>query len=79
MTLPTVPLGTTGMDITRVGLGAWAVGDLTNEPDLSLLTGADTVVHTVARTHVMADSAADPLAAYRRVNVDASRWRVCWP
>jgi aryl-alcohol dehydrogenase-like predicted oxidoreductase len=26
MTLPTVPFGTTGMDITRVGFGAWAVG-----------------------------------------------------
>ena len=26
MTLPTAPLGTTGMDITRVGFGAWAVG-----------------------------------------------------
>ncbi|MGH7734431.1 MAG: aldo/keto reductase, partial [Gemmatimonadales bacterium] len=24
--LPTRPLGTTGMDITRVGLGAWAIG-----------------------------------------------------
>lgn len=24
--LPTAPLGTTGMDITRVGLGAWAIG-----------------------------------------------------
>ena len=26
MTLETAPLGTTGMDITRVGFGAWAVG-----------------------------------------------------
>src|SRR3954466_7914375 len=26
MTLPTVPFGTTGMEITRVGFGAWAVG-----------------------------------------------------
>jgi aryl-alcohol dehydrogenase-like predicted oxidoreductase len=26
MSLPTAPLGTTGMDITRVGFGAWAVG-----------------------------------------------------
>ena len=25
-TLPTTPLGTTGMDITRVGFGAWAIG-----------------------------------------------------
>jgi aryl-alcohol dehydrogenase-like predicted oxidoreductase len=26
MKLPTVPLGTTGMNVTRVGFGAWAVG-----------------------------------------------------
>jgi aryl-alcohol dehydrogenase-like predicted oxidoreductase len=26
MTLPTAPLGSTGMDITRVGFGAWALG-----------------------------------------------------
>ncbi|MEA2615199.1 MAG: hypothetical protein QOE72_982 [Chloroflexota bacterium] len=26
MTLPTRPLGTSGMDITRVGFGAWAIG-----------------------------------------------------
>lgn len=26
MTLPTQPLGTTGMEITRVGFGAWAIG-----------------------------------------------------
>lgn len=26
MTVPTRPLGTTGMDITRVGFGAWAIG-----------------------------------------------------
>lgn len=25
-TLPTLPLGTTGMDVTRVGFGAWAIG-----------------------------------------------------
>jgi aryl-alcohol dehydrogenase-like predicted oxidoreductase len=26
VTLPTAPLGTTGMDLTRVGFGAWAIG-----------------------------------------------------
>lgn len=26
MSLPTAPLGTTGMDLTRVGFGAWAIG-----------------------------------------------------
>ncbi len=31
MTLPTTPFGTTGMDITRVGFGAWAVGGAEHE------------------------------------------------
>jgi aryl-alcohol dehydrogenase-like predicted oxidoreductase len=26
MTLPTRPLGTSGLEITRVGFGAWAIG-----------------------------------------------------
>ena len=37
------------------------------------LDGVDTVVHLAARAHVMRDTAADPLALYRRVNVDGTR------
>lgn len=37
------------------------------------LTGVDAVVHTAARVHVMNDSSANPLAEFRRVNVDATR------
>lgn len=33
------------------------------------LTGVECVVHAAARVHVMADSAANPLAEFRRVNV----------
>jgi nucleoside-diphosphate-sugar epimerase len=33
------------------------------------LAGADIVIHTAARAHVMRDEAADPLAEFRRVNV----------
>ena len=36
------------------------------------LKGMDVVVHLAARTHVMSDEAADPLAAYRQMNVDAT-------
>jgi nucleoside-diphosphate-sugar epimerase len=36
------------------------------------LAGADAVVHLAARVHVMKDSAADPLAEFRRVNTDAT-------
>lgn len=36
------------------------------------LTGMDAVVHLAARVHVMRDAAADPLAAYRAVNVEGT-------
>lgn len=37
------------------------------------VAGADAVVHLAARVHVMRDSAADPLAEFRRVNVEGTR------
>jgi nucleoside-diphosphate-sugar epimerase len=36
------------------------------------VAGADTVVHLAARVHVMRDRAADPLAEFRRANVQAT-------
>ncbi|SEO80355.1 Nucleoside-diphosphate-sugar epimerase [Aquisalimonas asiatica] len=36
------------------------------------LQGVEAVVHTAARVHVMDESAADPLAEYRRANVDGT-------
>ncbi|WFR95561.1 UDP-glucose 4-epimerase family protein [Rhizobium tumorigenes] len=36
------------------------------------LVGVDCVVHLAARVHVMDDTAADPLAAFRAANVDAT-------
>jgi len=36
------------------------------------LTGCDAVIHLAARVHVMRDESGDPLAAYRRVNVDGT-------
>lgn len=36
------------------------------------LQGVDTVVHCAARVHVMNEQSADPLAAFRRVNVDGT-------
>jgi UDP-glucose 4-epimerase len=36
------------------------------------LAGVEAIVHTAARVHVMQDSAADPLAEFRRVNVDST-------
>ena len=39
----------------------------------SALAGAETVVHLAARAHIMRDEAAEPLAEYRRTNVDGTR------
>lgn len=36
------------------------------------LKGVDAVVHSAARVHVMRDAAADPLAEFRRVNVEGT-------
>jgi len=39
----------------------------------ALLKGADAVVHLAARVHMLRDPAPDPLAAYRRVNVEGTK------
>ncbi|MEO6012491.1 MAG: NAD-dependent epimerase/dehydratase family protein, partial [Devosia sp.] len=51
------------------GAMSFAVGEIESADWSGALHGAEIVVHTVARTHVLNDSEADPLAAYRRVNV----------
>lgn len=54
------------------GLALHAVGDL-QQADLStLLTGVDVLIHAAARAHIMKDEVADPLAEYRRVNVEGT-------
>jgi len=46
------------------------VGNIGSETDWSdALSGIEGIVHLAARVHVMHESAADPLAAYREVNV----------
>lgn len=46
------------------------VGDVCDATDWHLaLQGVETVIHLAARVHVMDDSAEDPLAEFRRVNV----------
>jgi nucleoside-diphosphate-sugar epimerase len=50
-----------------------AVGTIDGATDWSgALDGMDAVVHLAARVHVMRESEADPLAAFRRVNVDGT-------
>ncbi|WP_334156896.1 UDP-glucose 4-epimerase family protein [Oryzomicrobium sp.] len=49
------------------------VGSLAADTDWrAALTGVHQVVHLAARVHVMDDPSADPLAEFRRVNVEAS-------
>lgn len=49
------------------------VVDLAGSPDwTAALRGADAVVHCAARVHVMRESSADPLAEFRRTNVEGT-------
>lgn len=51
-----------------------AVGAISGATDWRLaLRDIDVVLHLAARVHVMHDTAADPLAAFRSVNVDGTR------
>ena len=50
------------------------VGNIGPDTDWSkALANVDCVVHLAARTHVLDDRNRDPLAAYRRINVEATR------
>ncbi len=51
----------------------WVTGDLEPSTDWSLaLVNVSAIVHCAARVHVMADTAANPLEAFRRVNVQGT-------
>jgi nucleoside-diphosphate-sugar epimerase len=55
------------------GAEAAVVGDLAPSSDWSrALAGVQCVVHAAARVHVMEDRAQNPLAEYRRVNVEGT-------
>lgn len=49
------------------------IGDIGSVTDWSHeLVGVDCVVHLAARTHITRDTVTDPLAEYRRINVEAT-------
>lgn len=53
--------------------GASVVGNIGPATEWSAaLDGVQCVIHLVARTHVLRESAPDPLAEYRRINVEGS-------
>jgi nucleoside-diphosphate-sugar epimerase len=56
------------------GVPCVRVGEISPETDwTSALAGCDSVIHLAARAHMMRDDANDPLAAFRRMNRDATR------
>lgn len=56
------------------GVEAVEVGEIGAETDWhAALNGIEGVIHLAARTHVMRETETDPLAAYRRVNVEGTR------
>ena len=53
---------------------ACVVGDIGSDTDwTAALQGVSCIVHCAARVHVMHDTETDPLAAFRRVNVEGTR------
>lgn len=55
------------------GIQNFAIGAMEEGADWRLpLAGANAVVHLAARVHVMADTAENPLAEFRRVNVEGT-------
>ncbi len=58
---------------TGARMGQVAIGDLSDTTDWhAALAGCRAVVHLAARVHVMSDASADPMVAYRAINVDAT-------
>jgi nucleoside-diphosphate-sugar epimerase len=58
----------------HTGVEAAPAADLLDAPALArAVAGVDAVVHLAARVHAMRDTAADPLAEFRRVNVEGTR------
>lgn len=56
------------------GVEAAGAADLLDRPAVrDAMAGVDAVVHLAARVHVMRDRAEDPLAEFRRVNVEGTR------
>jgi len=56
-----------------VGPDCFAVGDIDGHTDFSeALAEVDVVIHAAARVHIMRDEVDDPLAEYRKVNVEGT-------
>src|SRR3954451_24452702 len=59
--------------IARLDVEQFVVGEINGHTQWhAALDGIDAVIHLAARVHVMRDTAAEPLAAFRAVNLDAT-------
>lgn len=58
--------------LRRAGREVVPVTRATSEPEPEVLRGADAIVHLAARAHVVHDTATDPLAEFRRANVEST-------
>ncbi|MGE4220873.1 MAG: NAD-dependent epimerase/dehydratase family protein, partial [Alphaproteobacteria bacterium] len=66
-----IRLASTGLDLRPIGRAE--IGDLGQPVDwMPHLDGVEAVIHLAARVHVMRDKSANPLAAFRRINRDAT-------
>jgi len=66
--------GAAQMTALPSGVEGAMVGDIGPETDWSeALDGIEGIVHLAARVHVMRESSADPLAAFREVNVEGTK------
>jgi len=62
-----------GVETPLAGARSFSVDICTARGLSESLAGAKVVVHLAARNHVLRETAGDPLAEYRRVNVDGTR------
>ncbi len=52
---------------------AYEIGNISGQTNwFSVLQNVEQVIHLVARVHIMHDKCSDPLAEYRKINVDAT-------
>ena len=60
-------------DVQLNGVRSFAADIVSGDGLSTGLSGAEAVVHLAARNHVLKETSRDPLAAYRRVNVEGTR------
>ena len=62
-----------GAPVTTAGLQMFPADISTGEGLAAAFAGAGVVIHLAARNHLLKETAKDPLAEYRRVNVEGTR------